>query len=163
MLTGNTNLFCAVKNIRTLFDSVNIELQKLSQGFISNKLYLTVTKTKCSIFKTPSKNNNIPLVLQKLTIWKDEIKRFQSIELLTAFVDENLPWKDDIKYTENKKAEKIGLLFRSKPYVTKTFLLSLYYIFIYTYIFYVKTAWGSNYISNLKKTTAKTCNKSYIQ
>ena len=83
--------------------------------------------------------------------------------MLSAFVDENLPWKDDIKYTENKKAEKVGLLFRSKPYVTKTFLLSLYYIFIYTYIFYVKTAWRSNYMSNLKKATAKTCNKSYIQ
>ena len=68
MFTGNTNLFCAVENIRTLFDSVNIELQKLSQGFISNKLYLTVTKTKRSIFKTPSKNNNIPLVLPKLTL-----------------------------------------------------------------------------------------------
>ena len=40
------NLFYAEGNIKTLFDIVNIELQKTSQWFISNKLSLNVTKTK---------------------------------------------------------------------------------------------------------------------
>ena len=49
MFADNTNLFGAVENIRTSFDSVNIELQKISQEFISSKLSLTVTKTKHSL------------------------------------------------------------------------------------------------------------------
>ena len=44
MFADNTNLFDAVENIRT-----SIELQKISQEFISSKLSLTVTKTKHSL------------------------------------------------------------------------------------------------------------------
>ena len=46
MFADDTNLFYAEENIKTLFDIVNIELQKISQWFISNKLFLNVTKTK---------------------------------------------------------------------------------------------------------------------
>ena len=37
MFGGDTNLFYAEENIKTLFDTVNIELQEISQWFISNK------------------------------------------------------------------------------------------------------------------------------
>ena len=45
MFADDTNLFYAEENINTLFDTVNIELQKIGQWFISNKLSLNVTKT----------------------------------------------------------------------------------------------------------------------
>ena len=64
--------FYADQNIRTLFDTVNIELQKISQWFISNRLSLNVTKTKYSFFHKPSKKDNIPLVLLKLRICNNE-------------------------------------------------------------------------------------------
>ena len=38
MFADGTNLFYAKENITTLFDTVNIELQKISLWFISNKL-----------------------------------------------------------------------------------------------------------------------------
>ena len=50
MLTDDTSLFYVEENIKTLFDTDNIELQKISQWFISNKLSLNVTKTKHSLF-----------------------------------------------------------------------------------------------------------------
>ena len=56
------------------FDIVNIEFQKESQWFMSNKLSLNVTKTKYSFFHKPSKKDNIPLVLLKLSICNNEIK-----------------------------------------------------------------------------------------
>ena len=79
-----------------------------------------MTKTKYSCFHKPSKKDNIPLVLLKLS---NEIKRSESIKFLGVFLDENLTWKDHIKYTENKIAKNIGSLFRSKPYLTKKMLL----------------------------------------
>ena len=151
MFADETNLFYAEENIKTLFDTVNIELQKINQWFISNKLSLNMTKTKCSFFHKPSKKDNIPLVLPKLSICNNEIKRSESIKFLGVFLDENLTWKDHIRYLENKIAKNIGLLFRSKPYLTKKCLLSLYYSYIHTYISYANIAWGSTYISNLKK------------
>ena len=132
MFADDTNLFYTEENIKTLFDIVNIELQKISQWFISNKLSLNVTKTKYSFFHKPSKKDNIPLVLLKLSICNNEIKRSESIKFLGVFLDENLTWKDHIRYLENKIAKNIGLLFRSKPYLTKKCLLSLYYSYFHT-------------------------------
>ena len=37
MFADDTNSFYAEKNIKILFDTVNIELQKISPWFISNK------------------------------------------------------------------------------------------------------------------------------
>ena len=132
----------AEEKIKTFFDIVNIELQKNSQWFISNKLSLNVAKTKYSFFHKPSKKDNIPLVLPKLSICNNEIKRSESIKFLGVFLDENLTWKDHTRYLENKIAKNIGLLFRSKPYLTKKCLLSLYYSYIHTYISYANIAWG---------------------
>ena len=57
------------------FDTVNIELQKNSQWFAFNKLFLNVTKTKYLFFHKPSKKDNIPLVLPKLSICNNEITK----------------------------------------------------------------------------------------
>ena len=97
MFANETNLFYAEENIKTLFDTVNIELEKISQWFISNKLSLNVTKTKCSFFHKPSKKDNISLVLSKVSICNNEIKRSESIKFLSVFLDENLTWKDRIR------------------------------------------------------------------
>ena len=97
MFADETNLFYAEENIKTLFDTVNIELQKINQWFISNKLSLNMTKTKCSFFHKPSKKDNIPLVLPKVSICNNEIKRYESIKFLSVFLDENLTWKDHIR------------------------------------------------------------------
>ena len=61
-------------------------------------------------------------------------------------MDENLSWKEDIKYNENKTAENLGLLYKAKHYLNKRSLLVLYYSFIHTYINYRNIAWGSNNI-----------------
>ena len=68
MFADNTNLFYAEENIKTFFDTVNIDLPNISQRFLSNKISLNVTITKYTIFHKPSKKDNIPLLLPKLHI-----------------------------------------------------------------------------------------------
>ena len=151
MFSDDTNLSYAEENIKKLFDIVNIELQKISRWFISNKLPLNVTKTENPFFHKPRKKNNISLVLPKLSICNNEIKLSESLKFLGVFLDENLTWKDHIRYLENKIAKNKDLLFRSKLYLTKKCLLSLYYSYIHAYISYTNIAWGSTYIPNLNK------------
>ena len=43
---------------------------------------------------TPSKKDNVPLVLPKLSLCNNEIKRSESIKFLGVFLDENITWKD---------------------------------------------------------------------
>ena len=63
MFADDTNLFYSEKDIKKLFQTVNNELEKISQWFISNKLSINETKTKYSFFHKPSKRDYISLAL----------------------------------------------------------------------------------------------------
>ena len=54
MFGDDANLFYAEENSKTLFDTFNIELQKISQWLIANKPSRNVTKTKYSFFHKPN-------------------------------------------------------------------------------------------------------------
>ena len=66
-------------------------------------------------------------------------------------LDENLSWKDHIKYIENKVAKNIGLLYRTKLFLDKNSLLTLYHSHIHTYLNYANLSWGSTNRTNLKE------------
>ena len=56
-----------------------------------------------------------------------------------------------MKYTQNKIAKNISLLFKAKPFLSKQSLLSLYYSYTHSYNNYANVAWGSTYMTNVKK------------
>ena len=68
MYADDTNLFLTHKDIRYLFETTNLQLVKISQWVVSNKLSLNVSKTKYSFFHKRSKRDDIPLLLPKLNI-----------------------------------------------------------------------------------------------
>ena len=115
----NTNLFSEHKDISVLLSTVNRELQNINEWFISNKLSLNVKKTKFSIFHKASRRDDLPLVLPKLFINNQVIKRQSSIKFLGILLDENLSWKEHLKLTENKVAKNIGLIYKAKTYLNK--------------------------------------------
>ena len=123
MFADDTNLFYAERDTKKLFQTVNNELQKISLWFISNKLSINLTKAKYSFFHKPSKTDDIPLALPKVYIDNNKIQRSESIKLLGVFLDENLTWKEVIKHIENETAKNIGIIFRSKPYLNKVFII----------------------------------------
>ena len=90
-------------------------------------------------------------MLSKLTISNHAIERQEFIEFLRVLLDENLNSKEHIKYTENKIAKKLGLLYKARPFLERNALLALYYSYIQTYINYANIAWGSTCRTNLKK------------
>ena len=108
-----------------------------------------------SFFHKPSKRDDIPLALPQLYIYNNQIQWSESIKFIGVFLDENLTWKEHIKYIENKIAKNIGIIFRSKPYFNQKCLLSLYYSYIHSYISYPNVAWGNTYLSNLKRISSQ--------
>ena len=127
MFTDDTNLFFSNCDIPVLFATVNSELSKINQWFLANKLSLNVTKAKYSFFYEISKKGDIPQKLTRLQINNYNIERIPSIKFLGVLLDENLSWKDHIKYTENKISKNIGILYKARDYLSKESLLSLYY------------------------------------
>ena len=86
-----------------------------------------------------------------LKINNHDIERVNTMKFLSVLLDDNLSWKEHIKYLENKMAKNIGLIYRAKPFLDKESLLVLYYSYIHSYLNYVNLAWGSTYLTNLKK------------
>ena len=64
------------------------------------------------------------------------------MKFLGVLLDDNLSWKERIKYLENKLAENIRLMYRAKPFLDKESLLALYYSYIHSYVNYASLAWG---------------------
>ena len=79
------------------------------------------------------------------------MERVESVRFLGALLDENLSLKDHVKYTENKVAKKINLLYRGKLFLDKNSLLTLFYSYIHTYSNHANLSWGSTNRTNLKK------------
>ena len=55
MYANDTNLFLRHKDISDLFETANLQLERINQWFISNKLSLNVTKKKYSFFTNRAK------------------------------------------------------------------------------------------------------------
>ena len=65
IFADDTNLLLTHKDISYLFNTTDLELERINQWFISNKLSLNVSKTKYSFFHKPSKVENNPLLFTK--------------------------------------------------------------------------------------------------
>ena len=50
MFAHDTNLFCSRKHIKTFFQTVNIELEKIAIWFQAKKISLNESKTKSHFF-----------------------------------------------------------------------------------------------------------------
>ena len=59
---------------------------------------------------------------------------------ICIYIDDNLSWKEHIKYLENKITKNIGLMYRAKPFLDKESLLALYYSYIHSYLNYANLA-----------------------
>ena len=67
MFADDTNLLCAERDIKKLFQTVNNKFQKISPWFISNKLYINVTRTKYFFFINQAKETIFPWLSHNYT------------------------------------------------------------------------------------------------
>ena len=114
MHADDTNLFYSNNDIETLFSTVNMELEKISEWFKANKLSLNIKKTNYTLFQKNSTKDNLPPKPTNLKTVNSILKRQTSINFLGVMLDENILWKEHIKTVENKLSENIGLLCKAK-------------------------------------------------
>ena len=113
MFANDTNLFFTHQSIRFLFQNANQQSENINQSIISHKLSLNIKKRIINNY---------------------EVKRIESIKFFGVSLDENLSWKEDIKYNENEIAKNLGLFYNAKHYLNNNSLLVLYFSFIHTYV-----------------------------
>ena len=105
-----------------------------------NKKYVLFhPKQKFIIF-----NNNI--TLDDVSVKQVEVTKF-----LGVLIDQHLSWKSHISYVAKKISKTIGIISKSRFYLSRKSLLSLYYTFAYPYLNYCNIVWSSNYPSDLNR------------
>ena len=140
MFADDTNLSYEHKKIIKLFVTVNEKLININDWFMTNKLTLNVGETKYLLFHKPSRIDDLPFKLPKLSINNQEIKRTSYTKFLGVLLDKNFSWKEHLKHTENKIAKSIGLMYKANLFLDKDSLLSLYFSSIPSYISYANLA-----------------------
>lgn len=138
MFADDTVLFYSHKSSKHLEDTINLELQKISNWFCSNKLSLNVDKTKCMIL---SKAKNSPILSIKID--GREIERSHSYKYLGVIIDDKLKWHNHIMYISKKISKLSGIFYKIRSVASTKVLILMYYALVYPHLQYSITSWGS--------------------
>ena len=95
LFADDTNLFSSHQDLKTLNNTINQELEKVTLWLAANKLSLNVGKTNFMIFKSKNKN-----VQHKITvnIADQNIKQVDHKKFFGVYLDEKLCWKFRINH-----------------------------------------------------------------
>ncbi len=152
----DTSLYISDRNLKTLYDRANVEINKLYQWFCANKLSLNAKKTNFIVLRSPWQKCNFDgLSLHINGVQLSQIgKDFNepSIKFLGVYIDEHLSWKHHLSHINSKIARSLFMLKQVKHLLPINSLKTLYNYMIHPYITYGIIAWGSANASDLKRT-----------
>ena len=79
------------------------------------------------------------------------ILRVSETMFLGVLLDDNLTWKSHISLTANKLSKSIGIIHKSRFFLSTHSLRTLYNSMILPYLYYCNLAWAGTYKSNLQR------------
>ena len=98
------------------------------------------------VFKPSQKRTSHDI---QLLINNYKLDQLKETVFLGVILDENLNWKSEISHVANKVSKSIGIIRKSKFYLSTKSLRTLYFTLVYPYFFYCNLIWASTYKSNL--------------
>ena len=139
LYADDTSVFLGDEDIATLCINFNIELQKISNWLLSNKLILNVKKTQCVIFT----NKKINYDDINIKMDNERIKVVPSLKFLGVTIDSKLSWHEHINDVCNKVSKCIGVLYRLR-FFPRNILLMIYNAIITPHLNYCNVSWASS-------------------
>ena len=139
LFADDTNLLFSGRDLPTLINEINSQLNLLSQWFILNKLSLNVSKTKFILFTS---QHNTPIPNRDLIINGEVIESVDSIKFLGVIIDKNFKWKEHISHKCNTIAKTLSVFTRIRHFIPTEILKVLYHSLITPHLTYGIVAWG---------------------
>jgi len=140
LFADDTNLTISGATATEIQDNLEIELNKVHTWLLANKLTLNAEKTEFMLIGSRQRLSQIisdPI----LSIGSESIKRVSSTKTLGVMVDECITWKDHIDEVAKKAAKGIGILRRSKGFLDKDTLKTIYSAFVLPHFDYCALVW----------------------
>ena len=71
------------------------------------------------------------------------LNRVNNMKYMCVIIDHKLKWSEHISYVRNKVPKGLGIIFKTRPVLYQTCLLTLYNSFVYPYLIYCIEIWGT--------------------
>ena len=140
LFADDTSVLMKGKNINSLIQQLNTELNLLSDWLRANKLSLNADKTFYLIFhRARLKMDSTPNVIMN----NCTLNVTSQLKYLGVIIDNKLNWHQHITYVKNKISKGIGIMYKARPYLDKHCLANLYHTYIYPYLIYCIEIWGN--------------------
>ena len=140
LFADDTNLTVSGVTATEIQDNLEIELNKVHMWLLANKLTLNAKKPEFMLIGSRQRLSQI-IADPILSIGSESIKRVSSTKTLGVTVDECITWKDQIDEVAKKAAKGIGILRRSKGFLDKDTLKTIYSAFVLPHFDYCALVW----------------------
>ena len=146
IFADDTNLFYTSDSLSNLESVMNEELKLVFKYCIINRLSINLSKTNYMVISSPKLRGSIHI---------NHIELKSQIKYLGVYIDRNLHWGPQIQHINNKLVKNTGIIKKLRHFVDLDTLKQLYYSFIYPYLTYGITSWGSTCKTRLQKIKTK--------
>ena len=138
LYADDTNLFFSDKDVNSLIQKANTELEKVCHWFRANMLQLNSSKTKFMVF-----NRGKPLDRNvELKIDQEPIIKVDSVNFLGVILDDQLSWDKHILHITTKVSRNIGIMSKVRSFLPEHILRVLYCTLILPFFDYCNIIWG---------------------
>ena len=133
-------------------------MKRVQLWLVDNQLILNLKKTNYIIFKSHKKKytKGLKIMLIRMNM---KLKKSINTRFLGVMIDEHLTWKNHINYVTYQIAKTAGILCKSRHFIKKDLLLSLYDSLMYPHLIYGNIVWGNNYKTRLGSLITEMQNK----
>ena len=140
LFADDTFLSLQGNDIKTLEKSANSEMKKISRWFSANKLTLNISKSKFMIIKKGNSKVSKNFVLKYNG---KKMDRCTSYKYLGIHLDENLNWKNHVKYLCEKLGKMCGIFAKLRHCCGIDLLKTIYHALVESHLLYCNLIWGN--------------------
>ena len=149
MFADDTNLIIKGKNTSELVQTLNAELEILSDFLKSNKLKLNQEKTKIVCFR--KKRNQVSVENLDIIFDGKKIICEKNVKFLGIILDEHLTFEDHCNSVANKMSRNTGILNRVKKTLPSPSLQLIFNSLIFSHYSYGLEVWGASPSKSFKR------------
>jgi len=151
MYADDTSISFEGTSVPEIEEQMNNELQNINIWLRANKLSLNVAKTEVMLIG--SRQRLAAQLIRNLQIETDQvaINQVDKAESLGVIIDNTLSWNEHINKMTKKISSCLGVLKRSRKFVTKDCAIQMYNALITPHFDYCSEVWGETYVAHLDR------------
>lgn len=146
LYADDTTIFTYHNNISSLVNILSTDLENIFRWCNTNLLSINATKTKFVVVSSHQRNL---LSIPHITFGPHSLSPSSCSSFLGILLDKNLKYQYHIANIKKKIAYGIRVLIKTRPYFSRTTLLSLYHSFVHSHFTYGIICWGNTYNTHI--------------